>query len=189
MVSNDVKKAISDWTTWAAKPDVQRYDIALLKIWIQFERFIGELFVTYAIGNPSEKGYLPALKIRFQDEEQFNVFMREGTKKYIEYIDKIEKLSAHIFEKNPFEIILMDSNIKPSFDQMKAIRNYIAHESGEAKRKLINTCFGGNERNFKEPNDFLKTREKMTKDTYYTYYVKIIENILELLIEDPSSAN
>ncbi len=186
MVSSDVNKAISEWTTWAAKPEVQRYDIALLKIWIQFERFIGELFMTYATGNPSERGYSPELKIKFQDEEQFNAFMREGTKKYIEYLDKIEKLSSHIFKTNPFDVILLDADIKSSFEQMKVIRNYIAHESGEARRKFINTCFSGNEKNFVEPNDFLKSREKTTKDTYYTYYMKTIKTILDFLIEDPA---
>ena len=185
MVSNDVKTAISDWTAWATKKEVQRYDVALFKIWIQFEGFIGNLFLTYSTGNPSETGYTPELKIRFQDEEQFNVFMREGTKKYIDYWDRIEKLSMHIFKKNPFEIILLDSNIKPSLDQIRAIRNYIAHESGEAKRKLINACFNGNERSFVEPNDYLKSREKTTKNTYYTYYTNTINNVLDLLITAP----
>lgn len=189
MVSSDVNKAISEWTTWAAKPDVQRYDIALLKIWIQFERFIGEMFMIYATGNPSERGYSPELKIKFQDEEQFNAFMREGKKKYIEYLDKIEKLSSHIFKTNPFDVILLDADIKTSFEQMKTIRNYIAHESGEARRKLVNICFSGNEKKFVEPNEFLKSREKTTKDTYYTYYMKIIRTILELLIEDPVKLN
>jgi len=186
MVSDEVKEAITNWTMWATQPEVQRYDIALLKIWIQFERFVGDLFVTYATGNPSETGYAPELKIRFQDEEQFNAFMREGTKKYIEYLCKIEKLSNHIFKGNPFEIILLDSEIKPSIDQIKAIRNYIAHESGEAKRKLINTCFNGDERKFVEPNVFLKRREKTTKDTYYTYYINTITSVVDLLINDPA---
>ncbi len=142
--------------------------------------------MTYATGNPSERGYSPELKIKFQDEEQFNAFMREGTKKYIEYLDKIEKLSSHIFKTNPFDVILLDADIKSSFEQMKVIRNYIAHESGEARRKFINTCFSGNEKNFVEPNDFLKSREKTTKDTYYTYYMKTIKTILDFLIEDPA---
>lgn len=185
MISNEVKTAISEWTEWASKSEVQRYDIALLKIWIKFEKFIGDLFVTYATGNPSETGYVPDLKIRFQDEEQFNIFMREGTKMYVEYLVKIEKLSNHIFKRNPFEIILLDSVIKPAINQMRAIRNYIVHESGDAKRKLINVCFSGNERKFVEPNVFLKTREKTTNDTYYTYYINTIISVLELLINNP----
>ena len=187
MVSSDVSKAISDWTAWAQKNDVQRYDIALLKIWIQLERFISELFVSYATGNSSEKGYAPERKISFQDEAHFNVFMREGTKKYIPYLDKIRQLSGHVFQVNPFEVILIDANIKPPFEQMQAIRNYIAHESAEAERKLIDTCFHGDKRKFVEPNAFLQSREKTTKKTYYTYYMDTIEYILSALTEPSSS--
>lgn len=185
MVSNDVKMAITEWTAWAAKPEVQRYDIALLKIWIQFERFLGDIFVTYATGNASETGYLPSLKIRFQSEEHFNAFMRDGTKQYIEYLDKITKLSGHIFQDNPFDVILLDANNKPAMEQMKALRNYIAHESGEAKRKVINTCFSGNERNYVEPNVYLQSRESSTRNTYYTYYTTLISNMVDLLISAP----
>lgn len=186
MVSNDVKQAISDWTEWARTPGVGRYDIALFKIWIQFERFLGGLFITYATGNASETGYMPHLKVQFLDEEHFNIFMREGNKKYVEYLDKIEKLSPHIFQDNPFDIILLDANIKPAFEQMKTIRNYIAHESGEAKRKLINTCFSGDDRHFTEPNIFLLSREKTTGNTYYTYYTEIIKNVVDFLISAPA---
>ena len=187
MTSRDVKNTINIWSTWAQKKDVQRFDIALLKIWIQFERFLGDLFLSYALGHPSETGFTPKLKIQFQDEEQFNAFMREGTKQYIEYMDKIEKLSVHMFEQNPFEVLLIDASISPSFHQMKAIRNYIAHESGTAKRQYINTCFSGDEKKFMEPNEYLKSREKTTKDSYYTYYINTIDTILIMLITDPST--
>lgn len=182
MISSDVIKSINEWTDWASQDSVQRYDIALFKIWIQFELFVGDLFVTYSTGQKSEKGYAPKLKIKFQDEEQFNVFMRQGSKLYVEYLDRIEKLSRHIFDSDPFDILLHDANLSPALDQMKALRNYIAHESGEAKRKLINTCFNGDEKKFIEPNDFLKSKEKTTKQTYYTFYINMIKNIIEILI-------
>ena len=185
MVSNDVLKAITEWTSWATKPDVQMYDIALLKIWIKFERFIGELFVSYAVGIPSETGYSPKLKIQFKDEAQFNVFMRDGNKKYVEYIDKIEKLSSHIFQDNPFDVILLNGNIKTAFYQMRAIRNYVAHESVESKHKMI-TQLGVNENNFRELNDYLKSIDKTTGNSNYTCYVRVIKAIVELLIKDPS---
>ncbi len=188
MLSSEVKQAIADWTEWASKPDVQRYDIALLKIWIQFERFLGDLFVNYAIGISSETGYLPPLKIRFQDEEQFNAFMREKNGKYIEYLDKIEKLSSHIFEVNPYDVLLLDANNKTAFEQMKAIRNYIVHESGTAKIVLLNKCFNGDERKYVEPNVFLLKKEKNTKIPYYTYYTTIISNVVDLLISKPTDS-
>ena len=165
---------------------MQRYDIALLKIWIQFERFISELIITYSTGQPSEMGYLPTLKIRFQDEEQFNAFMREGNKKYVEYLSKIEKLSKHIFIDDLFDVIFLDATNKTAYEQLKALRNYIAHESGEAKSKLVNLCFSGNANNFLEPNNFLLTRERSTRNTYYTYYTTIIQNMVELLVDPPS---
>ena len=133
MTTNEIKSSITTWNNWASNPHVQRYDIALLKIWIQFERFLSELIITYSTGQPSETGYSPNLKIRFQNEEQFNAFMREGNKKYVEYLGKIEKLSKHIFINNPFDIIFLDATNKTAYEQLKALRNYIAHESGEAK--------------------------------------------------------
>lgn len=185
MISKDVKDAIVEWTKWATKSEVQRYDIALLKIWIKFERFLSDLFINYSLGKPSEMGYLPKLKIQFQSEEQFNAFMLEGNKKYIEYIDRIDKLSKHIFYNNPFDILRSDAKYKPTMDEIKALRNYIAHESIEARRKVVNTCFNGNEKKYLEPNDYLKSREKNTKDSYYTYYTSCISEMMELLINKP----
>lgn len=186
MVSTDVKGAITTWTEWASKPDVQRYDIALFKIWIQFEKFLSNLFLSYATGNPSETGYVPPLNLQFKSEEQFNAFMVDGNKKYIEYFDKIEKLSKHIFVVNPFDILLSDAKYKPVVQEVRALRNYIAHESGEAKRKVINACFSGNERRFVDPNEYLKSRERETRNTYYTYYTTCIAEMVDILIEAPA---
>lgn len=186
MTTTEIKDSISTWNTWASNPHIKRYDIALLKIWIQFERFVSELMIIYSTGHASEKGYSPSLKIQFQDEEQFNAFMREGNKKYVEYLSKIEKLSKHIFINDPFDVIFLDATNKTAYEQLKALRNYIAHESGEAKSKLINLCFSGNSNNFLEPNDFLTTRERSTRNTYYTYYINIIENIVDLLVDPPT---
>lgn len=57
MVTNDILNAITLWTDWANKPENKRYDIALFKIWIQFEKFMADLFINYATGNSSEVGF------------------------------------------------------------------------------------------------------------------------------------
>ncbi|MBR4696748.1 MAG: hypothetical protein IKO94_11785 [Selenomonadaceae bacterium] len=186
MKSNDVMAAIEEWTAWASKPETNCYDVALLKIWISFEHFLGELFVNYAIGNASETGYHPKLKIQFQDEEHFNVFMREKNTMYIEYLEKIEKLSRHIFYDNPFDVLLLDADNKRVFAQLKALRNYIVHESGSAKRKVIDICFSGDERRFMEPNKFLLSKEPSTRTSYYTYYTTMISNIVQAVIVQTS---
>lgn len=113
------------------------------------------------------------------------VFLREGNKKYIEFPTQIEKLSKHIFEDNPFDVIFLDSTKNDAYKKMIAIRNYIAHESGESRLKFLKCCFGNNESNFKEPNDYLQTRERTTCKSYYTYYVDIIKDIVVLLVNPP----
>lgn len=185
MVKNDVISAITEWTEWANKADSGRYDIALLKVWIQFEKFMSDLFVQYATGGSSEEGFSPTLKLSFMDETQLNVFLREGNRTYIDYLPQIKKLSKHIFVNDPFDVVFMDTNVNNAYCQIIAIRNYVAHESGEAKSKMIKACFGGREAHFKEPNDYLLTREHSTNKTYYTYYIDIIKNCVELLVDPP----
>ena len=186
MTSNDISQAITQWTEWASKPDNQRYDIALLKIWIQFEKFVGELFVTYSIGGTSEAGFSPTLKVRFYNEEHLNAFLRNGNHTYIDYLSQVQKLSKHIFIDNPFDVIFDDVDNNNVYHQVISIRNYIAHESGEAKSKMIKTCFGGNDSHFKEPQQYLLVRERTTGNTYYTYFTDSIKNMALLLINPPT---
>lgn len=185
MTSSDISAAITKWTQWASTTNNQHYDIALLKIWIQFEKFVGKLFVSYAIGEASETGYLPALKIKFCDEEHLNAFLRDGNRTYIDYLTQVQRLSKHIFSKNPFDIIFADTTNNNVFSQVVAIRNYIAHESGEAKSKMIKTCFGGVDAHFLEPQDYLLKRECSTGNTYYTYFTEAIKNMAILLASPP----
>jgi hypothetical protein len=185
MTISTIEESVNTWSEWASAPSIKRYDIALLKIWIQFERFISELFILYATGGVSEEGFSPTLNLQFSNEEQLNVFLREGNRTYIEYPTQIKKLSKHIFQNDPFDIIFLDENNSSAYNQIISIRNYIAHESGESKTKIINTCFSGNARNYVEPNDFLQMKESSSRTTYFTYYTDIIKNMAKLLINPP----
>lgn len=185
MKVNDISESIRAWTDWAKADNNNQYDIALLKIWIQFEKFMAELFVAYATGNESEEGFSPDLKLRFTDEEQLNVFLRDGNRTYIDYPAQIKKLSKHIFSTDPFDVIFLDADVNVAYNQIVALRNFIVHESGEAKTKMIKVCFGGRDDHFKSPNDFLLTKQKSTSKTYYTYYIDIINNTAKLLVNPP----
>lgn len=77
---SEILENIDTWVRWSSEKEI--YDVALLKIWIQFEKYLGQLFTTYCLGGQSETGFQPRLKIQFQDEIQFNAFMREGNKAY-----------------------------------------------------------------------------------------------------------
>ena len=175
MTLNDIESSINEWTNWANENE--NYDIALLKIWIVFEKYLGEVFLNYSLGNPSEQGGYPQLKLQFEDENHFNAFMMEGTKKYIDYISKIEKLSQHSFRQNPFDIFLSDGDKKNKFAQLRALRNYIAHESGESKRKITSLIFNNNESRFVEPKIYLKNIPRGSSKSYYTIYTECISEI------------
>lgn len=181
MQGKEILDTIKFWTTWAQENNVSNYDIAILKIWIKFEKYLGEVFLKYSIGQPSELGYKPRLKISFADESHFNAFMKDKNRKYIDYLDKIENLSEHIFIENPFNIILLDVERTQNFKRLKCLRNYIAHESEEARRKVIQQCFGGDEKKFKEPNEYLKSKPKNSSDSYYTIYIKLIAEVVEAI--------
>lgn len=185
MTANDISIAVEQWTNWASQSPDGRYDVALFKIWIQFEKFLAELFIKYATGIPSETGFTPNLKLRFIDETQLNAFLREGNRTYIEYLSRIENLSKHIFDNNPFDVLFLDANYHDMYIQVSSVRNYIAHESGEARAKMIKTCFGGREDRFMEPNVFLLSRKKNTKVTRYTVYTNAIKDVAQLLVAPP----
>lgn len=79
-----------------------------------------------------------------------------------------------------------DATNNTVYGQVVAIRNYIAHESGEAKSKMIKTCFGGNDAHFMEPQDYLLKKERSTNNTYYTFYTEAIKNMAILLASPPN---
>ena len=183
MTVEDINNSIEYWTNWAANDNNQRFDVALMKIWVQFEKYLSEIFVNYCIGIPSENGYLPERSIEFKTDTQLNAFLRPENKKYVDYPSQIKKLSKHIFVKDPFDVIFLDSNNNVTYENIMAIRNYVAHESGEARTKLIKNLYAGREDKFVEPVVFLLRKEKSTNTTYFTYYTKFVSDIAQLLTE------
>ena len=95
----------------------------------------------------------------------------------------IEALSKHIFIDNPFNLIFDIAENRTMFDQMIAIRNFIAHESGESKRKYILQCLGNG--SFINPSEYLmKINRRYSKSNYTIFIEKIIE-ISDLILEVP----
>ena len=45
MTVQEIYNSIDYWSDWASKEENKRYDIALMKIWVLFERFISDVFV------------------------------------------------------------------------------------------------------------------------------------------------
>lgn len=111
------------------------------------------------------------------------VCLLKGDKQYVDYIKKIEALSKHIFIHTPFNVILEVADNVNIMDQMTALRNYIAHESAEARARYVNTCLGGGQ--FIEPSEYLCKKNRRKSKTNYTIFIEKIIELSELLLEAP----
>ncbi len=158
------------------------YEASFFKIYVKFEVYLANIFEEYCVGIESSKGYCPQRKLAFSDKEHLRAILK-GDKQYVDYIKKIEALSKHIFVDNPFNIIFDVADNSTMFNQMTALRNYIAHESGESKLKYIKTCLGNG--NFIEPSEYLLKENRRTSKSNYTIFVDKIIEISDLILETP----
>jgi hypothetical protein len=160
----------------------EHYDLAFFKIYIKLELFIIELFKEYSLGNSSSSGYTPERKLSFQDSSHLdNIFCNRRTS-YIEYIEIIKTKSKFVFatNKDPFSLIFSDANLSNYINQFKILRNYIAHESVEAKRNYQRTILGNG--SFISVNDHLRRRNRRRSISYFSLYIEKIEDIKEILL-------
>lgn len=100
---------------------------------------------------------------------------------YIAFLDSDDWMEKDAIQK------LYDAASKHNhvtYENIMAIRNYVAHESGEARTKLIKNLYAGREDKFVEPVVFLLRKEKSTNTTYFSYYTKFVSNIAQLLTEE-----
>lgn len=172
---------IDEQNEWAERTEC--FDIAIFRCWIQFEKFLIEKFIEYSI---QPIGLEDIRKLKFDDAEHFKAFLR-GDRTYIEYISKIEKLSKHIYHnnKNPFEILISDQTYSTVFEDLRVIRNHIAHESEESQKKYLNRIFSSNSQRMISPNDYLKSwKDKGRTESYYSFYIRSIKEMSNL-IESP----
>lgn len=158
------------------------YEIYFFKTYVKFEVFLAQLFENYCIGVYSGKGYCPNRKLEFIDKEHLRAVLK-GDKQYLDYIKKIESLSKHIFVDNPFDLIFQVADNNNIFDQMISLRNYIAHESVESKKRYVDTCLGGGE--FIEPCEYLSKINRHRSKSNYTIYMEKIVEISDMLLDVP----
>lgn len=163
------------------------YELAFFKIFIKFEKFLSVCFENYAIGVPSSFEYCPRRKLIFQDIDHLIGVIKKENSSYIHHFDVIKNISKHVFEDNPFEIINSDSNHTQDISKMKALRDYIAHESDAAKNKYIKITLDN--RDFVEPCDYLRSTKRNTSISYFTYYINKIKDISDFIINRPSDSS
>lgn len=182
-MENDELKAFINECNQNLSPSLPlMYEASFFKIYVKFEVYIANIFEEYCVGTESSKGYCPQRKLAFLDKEHLRAILK-GEKQYVDYIKKIEMLSKHIFIDNPFNIIFDVADNATTFNQMTALRNYIAHESGEARVKYVKTCLGNGE--FIEPSVYLLKKNRRTSKANYTIFVEKIIEISELILDIP----
>ena len=178
MTKTDFYTKLNEWKTWANTNN--QYDIGLLKIWINFEKFYSEIFLIYSLGGASEDGFSPTRRLCFDEDKQFYAFVKNPNSSFIDYTKQIPALSPFIFSYNPFDIFITDSIYKPVFLEVTRIRNYIAHESAESKNKL-KSLPQFSEDYIDNLNSYLMLRKNNTRESIFTYYVDRIKEMAEII--------
>lgn len=180
MTIQKFKEQIDFWSEWANCENNQRYDISLMKIYVQFEKFISELFIDYCLGKQSEKKYEPNRLLEFNNLDQLNKVLCYNSN-HINYVKVIEHISGNLFDPDPFDILKTDSIYVNSIREVFLIRNFVAHESIESKGKYIKTCLKGE---YIEPSDYLLLHhKKKTGPSNFTTYCKDLLDVAKLLVD------
>ena len=182
-MENDELKNYINLCKQKLNPNVpELYEIFFFKVYVKFEVYLSHIFENYCIGVSSGKGYSPNRKLEFNDKEHLRAVLK-GDKQYMDYIKKIESLSKHIFVDNPFDLIFQVADNNTIFNQMIALRNYIAHESLESRKRYIENCLGGGQ--FIEPYKYLAKINRRKSKSNYTVFMDKIEEISDMILETP----
>lgn len=159
------------------------YELAFFKIFIKFEKFLSDCFENYAIGSSSSSGYSPTRRLNFDNLEHLNKVIKKENRSFVNHFEVIKKISDCFFIDNPFDIIRTDPTHTTTINQMKIIRDYIAHESAASKNKYLTTIL--NNRPFIEPHQHLLQTKRGTSKSFYTFYITSINNISNYIINTP----
>lgn len=185
---SSLNNEINYWNNYIlsiSEPNNKLYELAFFKIFVKFELFLSNIFITYSIGTSSSAGYIADRKLEFKDEQHLKAILKSSNANFVNYAEKIPSISREIFaeEKDPFSLIFRDLNINNDYKRMTVVRNYIAHESAESKKKYKELfCLNSN---FIEPGDWLLKKPRGNKKTNYTIFIDTIEKMRDILI-DPS---
>lgn len=186
MNNQDLIDEINKWNTIFISTnniDNSLYELAFFKIFIKFEKFLSDTFENYAIGISSTYGYCPTRRLTFDDLEHLNKVIKKENRSFVNHYEVIKNISDCFFTDNPFEIIKTDAFYSTTINQMKCIRDYIAHESTAAKTKYIKSVL--NDRPFVEPYQHLMTTKRNSNKSFYSFYTLSMKQISDFIINTP----
>jgi hypothetical protein len=184
MNNYDLIDEIAKWNEiLTTKSNKDLYELAFFKVFIKFEKFLSDAFENYSIGLQSDYGYCPERILNFIDIDHLYKIIKKDNKSYVNHYESIKNLSNCIFQDNPFEILTTDANYSTDINNMKTLRDYIAHESDTSRNRFIKCLL--NNKTFISPNEFLLKKKKTINISNYTHYTNIMTEISGYLINVP----
>jgi hypothetical protein len=112
--------------------------LAFLSGFLAWERFLEEAFILYLMGKSAPNGYTPIRHVIPRNRDHANEFCR-GDRKFAGWDDVnfvISRSSQFFLDGKPFINPLQ--SVRNFLDNMKTIRNTIAHQSTESQEKFEN---------------------------------------------------
>ena len=175
--------------------DYQLMEAAFFAIYTEFDKFLNEALMYYALGGTSVAGNTIGRKLIFIDGTHFKNVVGGGNNKFeINVLDRIHntqtsgKIWVELFvsQDDPFTKAFSNQNFISNSTIMRTLRNYIAHKSKESLEKYEKTCLNKeNAQNytFIEPYDYLNSPySKANNKQNYLFFIEIIQDICELML-------
>ncbi|ENZ7264014.1 hypothetical protein ACG7YO_002015 [Enterococcus faecalis] len=169
-MSEKREELMSEITKWQTKisEDEIFLELAFFKVFVKFENFLTDIIIDYATGAVSNPEKVER-RLNFVDREHFK---KTTNLIYLDTSDKTKTLVDQLFTDNNKISFFFNSSDNEFFEKMKALRNYIAHESVESRNKYVKKTL--NNRDFIAPNDFLKSKNRNDQDSMYTKFVNMV---------------
>lgn len=163
----ELMNEITKWQTKISEDEIF-LELAFFKVFVKFENFLTDIIIDYATGAVSNPSKVER-RLNFVDREHFK---RTTSLNYLDTSEKTRTLVDQLFTDDNKISFFFNSSDNEFFEKMKALRNYIAHESFESRNKYIKKTL--NNREFIAPNDFLKSKNRGDRDSMYTKFVNIV---------------
>jgi len=153
------------------------YELSFLRIFLAWEWFIENTFVSYMLGKKTDKGYSPKLYVKPLDRNHAYNFVKEG-RDYADWLSPdvvIRKARLFFRDGEPYRDALM--SIIGDIQDMKTLRNSIVHMSAGPREKFETLVRNklGYVKTPTTPGEFLATPVKGKSLLYVTYFSNQLE--------------
>lgn len=165
------KELLAEICKWQDKiiADDENLEMAFFKVFVKFENFLTDAIMKYATGEYENQKKVKR-RLEFADSEHLMKTIR------MDYLDTgltTRKLVNQLFKSDNRISFFFNSEHNDFFEKMKALRNYIAHESEESKRNYIRKTL--NNHDYMTPSEFLKYKNRGGSESQYSKFIEIVK--------------